>query len=154
MCLYSHFQDHPWPSFLYCIMNAWGALDEEVHGPGLDPLGLFVPILRYLGQCSHTAPSFLPSPPLFRQFRLGRFSGPSQCYLFCTNCSLFHGKPCIRKCPVLWPLDESAQLFVFEVFLLRRHRRQVSRAALKLPHPVGKYTYQSNAFSNKLGFSL
>lgn len=40
---------------------------KEVHDPGLDPLDLFVSILRYLGQSSHTAPSFLPSPPLFRQ---------------------------------------------------------------------------------------
>lgn len=130
-----------------CIMNAWGALDTREHwerGP-----------LLWAGStwslCSHLKVSgavLTHSPlPAISSF-VQTDSGPSQSYLFCTNCSFFHGKPCIWKCPMLWPLDEC-----FEVFLLHRHRRQISRAALKLSYPVGKYTYQSNTFSNKLGFS-
>lgn len=113
---------------------------KEVHDPGLDPLDLFVSILRYLRQSSHTAPS-LP----FVQTD----SVPSQPYLFCTNCSHFHVKPCIQKCPILWPLDACSAVHVWSVPL-----PQVFRATLQLSYPVGKYTYQSNTFSNKLGFFL
>lgn len=118
---------------------------KEVHGPELDPLGLFVPILRYLGQTSYTAPSFLPSPPLSRKtvdlLSPAYFEPTASSSML----SLASGSvPCFSP----WM---SVQLYVFEVFLLHRHRRQLSRAALKLSYPVASTL--TKAFSNKLGFS-
>lgn len=87
---------------------------KEVHDSGLDPLDLFVSILRYLRQSSHTAPSFLPSPPLFRQ----TVCLPSPTYFVPTAptsmLSLASG-----SVPFFGPWMH-VQLYMFEVFLFHR----------------------------------
>lgn len=83
---------------------------KEVHDPGLDPLDLFVSILRYLGQSSHTAPSFLPSPPLFRQTV---YLPSPTCFVPTAPSSMIS----LASGSVPWM---HVQLSIFEVFLFHR----------------------------------